>query len=115
MRKKTLLILLGLLSLVGWFYWFQWKPSDIRKSCAEEATGKYEGFGTEQKAKKSLIDKYYPVGKKPQSLYERLLTEDSTPKSVEENPTLSTRANNYYRICLSKHGMKPESLFVNLQ
>lgn len=28
------IIVLGLIG--GWFYWFQWRPSEIRKNCAED-------------------------------------------------------------------------------
>lgn len=68
-KKNTLIAIVVLLLATALFYWFQWRPSSIRKSCAEEATSKYRGYG-------------------------------------------SSMANNYYRLCLVKHQMKPESLFV---
>lgn len=37
-NTKFLLIVVGLVSVILFFYWYQWRPSEIRKSCAEEAT-----------------------------------------------------------------------------
>jgi hypothetical protein len=50
------------------FYWFQWRPSEVRKKCANEIV----------------------------------------------NTSGQRIKNNKYRECLLKEGMKPESLYVNL-
>lgn len=67
-KEKKILLVIFIAGIALLFYWFQWRPNEIRKSCANEATNKYKGYG-------NIV-------------------------------------NNYYRLCLVKHGMKPESLFV---
>lgn len=39
-----LIFLTGIMLLIGIsaFYWFQWRPSSVKKTCAEEATNKYD-------------------------------------------------------------------------
>lgn len=65
-REKWPIFLLILL-FAFFFYWYQWRPSNIRKTCAEKA----------------MVEKSSRSGR-----------------------------NDYYRYCLAKNKMKPESLFV---
>lgn len=91
--KKLLLIgsiaTLGILLLASisglWFYWFQWKPNEIRKVCVEESVNKAESEASP-------------------------LLESLIPDYEDE---IKEKASDYYRECLVKQGMKPESLFAN--
>lgn len=69
---KSLPIIAGIFLVLVLFYWFQYRPSEIRRSCAEEAI-----------------------------------------KDI--NTATKVRENNRYRECLVKHGLRPESLFVETQ
>ena len=88
-KKKPYLILLGFLLLVGWFYWFQYRQVLIRKNCYEIANTTTVGV------RDDLLSKYYPV------------SPDAKVSKKEQN--------NIYRACLAEQGLKPESLFVNLE
>ena len=86
-KLKYLLILLILIAsgIGGWFYWFQQRPSEIRKVCVEESVNRAD--------------------KEVSGWFKALVPE-------EADKEISKKANNFYRECLVKQGMKPESLFI---
>ena len=88
-KKKPYLVLLGLLLLAGWFYWFQYRQELVRKDCYEIANTATVGV------RDDLLSKYYPVS--------------------PDTKVSKKKQNNIYRACFAEHGLKPESLFVNLE
>lgn len=67
------------------FYWFQWRPNEVRKVCVEESVNRAD---------------------KEVSGWFKALAPEEADKKIRE------KANNFYRECLVKQGMKPESLFT---
>lgn len=81
--NKRLLAIIGVIILVGGgFYWFQWRPSNLRQVCYWESRAK--GLNVEVSQIK-----------------------DEQNNSKKLNPEIW---DGYYRLCLAKHGMKPETL-----
>ena len=91
--KKNWIIILILLLIAGWFYWFQLRPVIIRKNCYSVAMSAEAELSELIKAAMSL--------------------NRDTP--VESIPASGKDKNNIYRSCLIEHGLKPESIFVNLE
>lgn len=65
-KYRVSLILLGLLLISGWFYWFQYRPGEVRRSCAEEAT---KGPGTKKAEDNRYRECLAKHGLKPESLF----------------------------------------------
>lgn len=87
--KPNKIFLVLLLIVAAWFYWFQYRQVLIRKDCYEIANTAIVGV------RDNLLSKLYPV------------SPDAKVSKKEQN--------NIYRACLAEQGLKPESLFVNLE
>jgi len=64
---------------LGWFYWYQWRPSQIRKTCTEEAASITE-----------IAFKYY---------------RDKVRSGEVANKAIQMR-DEKYKFCLNQHGIR---------
>lgn len=74
-KNRIFLILLILLLFSSWFYWFQYRPSEVRKSCAGEATRDIKIKRIENDRYRECLVKH---GFKPESLFEETKTQPVT-------------------------------------
>lgn len=71
MMKEKYIILL-IIIIFGWFYWFQWRPTEIRKECAEVSMKNYSESFSQRDSDPSLTGDLLNDGKIPVSAIERL-------------------------------------------
>ncbi|MDO8487237.1 MAG: hypothetical protein Q7S45_03015 [Candidatus Curtissbacteria bacterium] len=90
--------------LVGAFYWFVSRPQEIRKRCYSEMSS-------------LSVDITKPPNEASSSVFTSTLPPlSNVGQQILEGKKLITDKdkNNYYRSCLVKNGLKPESLYVNV-
>lgn len=73
-NKKVYLYILGVLLLFGWFYWFEYRPIEIRRYCAEEATKEFRNTQKNNRYRECIAKR----GLKPESIYNEEKTDTST-------------------------------------
>lgn len=93
MKLKIILSSLSILFLLmlsgGIFYWYEWRPNVIRQSCVIEAMKADNLTPNDRKTLEAMI---------PNS------------KNNLDDDQIKVK-DNAYRVCLTKNGLKPESLY----